>query len=497
MSDQKTISHFPEIKEPLLIKRSSPGKNTRVCPAPFEHCALDDLDPADQLPDIPDVSEVETVRHFTRLSRLNYGIDHGMYPLGSCTMKYNPKISEDIAGRLQAIHPADSIAMNSILKYCASLQRYLREICGMGACCLWPAAGAHGELAGMMTIKKAIEKSGAAKNTVLIPDTAHGTNPSSCAIAGFTTKAIPSGKEGFLTASILKDHLSHDVAALMITNPNTLGIFEREIAEIARLLHENGSYLYMDGANLNAIMGIARPSDMGVDCMHVNLHKTFGTPHGGGGPGSGPVLVTKELEPFLPAPVIVQGDSGEYSLSWDLPDSIGMIHSCLGNVNVLIKALVYLLSLGADGLKDASIRASLNANYLKSRLKKSFDLPFATPTLHEFVLSDRLQKAAEVTTMDMAKALMEFGFHPPTVYFPLVVSGAIMIEPTETEPIEELDRFVQAMETIARTSTEDPQSLHDTPQGCPVTRVDEVWAARNLVLTWSMNESKGEDLVSK
>ena len=497
MSDHKTISHFPEIKEPLLNERSSPGKNNRVCPAPFEQCALADLGGAEQLPAIPDVSEVETVRHFTRLSRLNYGIDHGMYPLGSCTMKYNPKISEDIAEKLQAIHPADPAAMNSILSYCLSLQRYLREICGMDACCLWPAAGAHGELTGMMTIKKAIEKSGAAKNIVLIPDTAHGTNPSSCAIAGFTTKAIPSGDQGFLTARILKDHLHEDVAALMITNPNTLGIFESEIKEIAGLLHENGSYLYMDGANFNALMGIARPGDMGVDCMHLNLHKTFATPHGGGGPGSGPVLVKKELEPFLPAPVILQNDSGECALSGDLPDSIGMVHSCMGNVTVLIKALVYLLSLGAQGLRDASMGANLNANYLKSILSKSFDLPFATPTLHEFVLSDKRQKAAGVTTMDMAKALMEFGFHPPTVYFPLVVSGAIMIEPTETEPIEELDRFVQAMESIAKKSMENPHSLHDTPQGCPVTRVDEVWAARNLVLTWSMNESKKEDPVSK
>lgn len=497
MSDRKNIAHFPEITEPLLNAHSAPGKNSRVCPSPFEQYDLHDLDPAEDLPEIPDVSEVETVRHFTRLSRLNYGIDHGMYPLGSCTMKYNPKISEDIAGRLKSIHPGDTKAMNSILRYCSLLQGYLREICGMDACCLWPAAGAHGELTGMMTIKKAIENAKAEKNTVLIPDTAHGTNPSSCAIAGFTTKNIPSGENGYLTASILKDHLDENVAALMITNPNTLGIFESEIAEIAGLLHENGSYLYMDGANLNAVMGITRPGDMGVDCMHVNLHKTFGTPHGGGGPGSGPVLVKKELEPFLPLPDIARDGSGDYTLSWDKPDSIGMVHSCLGNMNVLIKALIYILSLGGEGLRNASISANLNANYLKSRLTKSFDLPFATPTLHEFVLSDKVQKAAQVTTMDMAKALMEFGFHPPTVYFPLVVSGAIMIEPTETEPIEELDRFVQAMETIAQESMEDPQSLHDTPQGCPVTRVDEVWAARNLVLTWSMNESKGEDMVSK
>ncbi len=497
MSDRATITRFPEIREPLLRARSAAGKNTRPCPAPFDAADPADLDIAEKLPDIPDVSEVETVRHFTRLSRLNYGIDHGMYPLGSCTMKYNPKISEELARRFQAVHPADTRAMNTVLGYCALLQGYLREICGMDACCLWPAAGAHGELTGMMTIKKAVERSGGARTKVLIPDTAHGTNPASCTIAGFTTENIPSGKQGYLSASTLREHLDGHVAALMITNPNTLGIFEREIQEIARLLHDNGSYLYMDGANLNAILGIARPGDMGVDCMHINLHKTFGTPHGGGGPGSGPVLVTKELERFLPSPVIVCDDSGNHSLNWDRPDSIGMVHSCLGNVNVLIRALVYLLSLGGEGLREVSLRAGLNANYLKSRLSRCFDLPLDTPTLHEFVLSDRYQKEHGVTTMDMAKALMEFGFHPPTVYFPLVVPGAIMVEPTETESLEELDRFAQAMETIAAMSRENPQTLHETPQACPVKRVDEVWAARNLVLTWGAGESNEEDPVSK
>jgi glycine dehydrogenase subunit 2 len=497
MPDRKPIAQFPEIKEPLLNLKSAPGKNTRLYPSPFDTADLNDLELADTVPDIPDVSEIEAVRHFTRLSRLNYGIDHGMYPLGSCTMKYNPKILEALASGLQAIHPADKKAMNTILSYCQELKRCLQEICGMDACCLWPAAGAHGELAGMMTIKKAIDTEGSSKNMVLIPDTAHGTNPASCTIAGFTTKNIPSGEQGYLRASTLKEYLDEDVAALMITNPNTLGIFEREIHEIANILHDNGSYLYMDGANLNAILGVVRPGDMGVDCMHVNLHKTFGTPHGGGGPGSGPVLVKKGLERFLPSPVIVQGASGDYTLSWDRPDSIGMIHSCLGNVNVLMKALIYILSLGPDGLRNASVNASLNANYLKKRLTEHFDLPYDTQTLHEFVLSDKEQKAYGVTTMDIAKALMEFGFHPPTVYFPLVVAGAIMIEPTETESIEELDRFADAMETIAAMVREHPQSFHETPNGCPVTRVDEVWAARNLVLTWSSKESNGEDLVSK
>jgi glycine dehydrogenase subunit 2 len=319
---------------------------------------------------------------------------------------------------------------------------------------------------------------------VLIPDTAQGTNPASCAIAGFETVNIASGPEGFLRASDLKGILTDDTAALMITNPNTLGIFEQEIIEIARLLHENGSYLYMDGANLNAIMGIVRPGDVGVDCMHINLHKTFGTPHGGGGPGSGPVLVKKDLAAFLPVPRIVSDGSGRPRLSNDFPDSIGMIHSCLGNVAVLLKAYVFCLSLGPDGLKEASIRACLNANYLKARLSKIFDLPYATPTMHEFVLSDKLQKVTGATTIDMAKALMEYGFHPPTVYFPLVVPGAIMIEPTESEPLSELKRFAQAMESVAARAANSPEALHESPCGMPVTRVDEVRAARNLILTW-------------
>ena len=375
--------------------------------------------------------------------------------------------------------------MGPVLERLAQLQDYLGEICGMDACSLWPAAGAHGELTGMMVIKRALKSRGEHRRTVLIPDTAHGTNPASCTIAGFVTKAIPSGENGYLEASILRQHLNHDTAALMITNPNTLGVFEQEIHTIAELLHENGSYLYMDGANLNAIMGIVRPGDMGVDCMHVNLHKTFGTPHGGGGPGSGPVLVRKELEPFLPAPRIVRDASGAYVLEEEPhPESIGKVHSCMGNVSVCIKALAYILSLGHLGLREAATTASLNALYIKNRLKKFFDLAYDTPTLHEFVFSDALQKEAGVTTMDMAKALMDFGFHPPTVYFPLVVAGALMIEPTETEPLQELDRFVQAMENIAAMSREEPEKTHESPLAAPVLRVDEVWAARNLILTW-------------
>ncbi len=412
---------------------------------------------------------METVRHFTRLSRLNFGIDQGMYPLGSCTMKYNPKISEEIVRAIAAIHPADKAASKNVLEWLYGLKGILEEICGMDECCLWPAAGAHGELTGMLVIKEAIKKTGLNRTKVLIPDTAHGTNPASCAIAGFETVNIATGPDGFLRASDLKGLLSNDIAALMITNPNTLGIFEQEIIEIARLLHENGSYLYMDGANLNAIMGIVRPGDVGVDCMHINLHKTFGAPHGGGGPGSGPVLVKKELAGFLPIPAMVRDSEGKLSLQYDSADTIGMVHSSLGNTAVLLRAYVFCLSLGGAGLKDASIRACLNANYLKSRLRTIFDLPYTTPTMHEFVLSDKKQKSYGATTIDMAKALMEYGFHPPTVYFPLVVPGAIMIEPTESEPLHELKRFAQAMESVAARAATSPEGLHEGPQ----------WHARN------------------
>jgi len=485
MSDGTAVSTFPVIMEPLLAELGSEGRNGLSVPKPFDASLCSDLPQEADHPSLPELSEVETVRHFTRLSLLNFGIDQGMYPLGSCTMKYNPKISEEIVRTLAPIHPADGAGSASVLGWLLGLKETLQEICGMDDSCLWPAAGAHGELAGMLIIKEALRKRGDRRQKVLIPDTAHGTNPASCSIAGFVTVNIPSGPDGYLRAADLDDHLTPDVAALMITNPNTLGIFEREIIEIARMLHENGSYLYMDGANLNAVMGIVRPGDIGVDCMHINLHKTFGSPHGGGGPGSGPVLVKKDLAAHLPVPRLITDASGRPALSHDFPESIGMIHSCLGNVAVLLRAYAFCLSLGPDGLREASVRACLNANYLRTRLARTFDLPYATPTMHEFVLSDRLQKASGAATIDMAKALMEHGFHPPTVYFPLVVPGAIMIEPTETEPLEELDRFADALEGIARDASASAESLHGSPSSMPVKRVDEVWAARNLILTWN------------
>ncbi len=488
MSDRPAVSHFPEICEPLLNTASAPGKNRRRVPTPFTTDKLS-APAAKNLPDLPDVSEVETVRHFTRLSRLNFGLDHGLYPLGSCTMKHNPKIGEETAAGFAGVHPADQQSMQPILRHLKKLESALNEICGMDGCCLWPAAGAHGELAGMMTIREAILNRGETRSTVLIPDTAHGTNPASCTIAGFETVSIQTGPEGYLTADTLAEHLNHDVAALMITNPNTLGIFEQDIRKIADLLHANGSYLYMDGANMNAVMGVVRPGDIGVDCMHLNLHKTFATPHGGGGPGSGPVLVRGDLVPHLPTPRITTAENGICRLESSDSSSCGKIHACLGNVAVQIKALTYIMSLGAQGLRTASQRACLNAAYLKRRLQDHFDIAYPSATLHEFVMSDSLQKETGVTTMDMAKALMDHGFHPPTVYFPLVVSGAMMIEPTETEPLDELDRFAAAMQAIAARAKTEPQSFHDLPKKTPVGRLDEVMAARRPVLTWKESNS--------
>jgi len=486
------VTRSTELLEPVVYSLSDHGKNKVNPPRPFEAIELGDVDRPlvnHDLPDLPDISEVEVVRHYTRLSRLNYAIDLGMYPLGSCTMKYNPKISEKVAAKIGNIHPGDTEAMQTILGLISILEAYLEEICGMDACTLWPAAGAHGELTGMMIIKKAMVERGEDRREVLIPDTAHGTNPASCTIAGFKAVKVPSGDKGYLEASTLRKLINEDVAALMITNPNTLGIFEQDIAEISELLHENGSYLYMDGANMNALMGIARPGEMGVDCMHLNLHKTFASPHGGGGPGSGPVLVKDELAPYLPMPWIVKDEEERFRLLTNAPQSIGRIHSGLGNVSVLMKTLSYISSLGGKGIREAAEVSVLIASYMKKCLKDSYYLPYDTPTLHEFVLTDKYQKERGVTTMDIAKALMDFGFHPPTVYFPLVVTGAMMIEPTETEPLDEIERFVDAMKQIDELSRKDPGVFSSIPRATPVSRVDEVWAARKLVLTWDMVES--------
>ncbi len=440
----------------------------------------------DEVEGLPEVSEVDVVRHYTKLSQLNYAVDIGFYPLGSCTMKYNPKINEKIASSesFTLSHPyMPEELVQGNLRIMKELENLLSHITGMDYFSLSPSAGAHGELTGVMIIRKRLEDRGDPRKIVLIPDSAHGTNPASSHFAGYEVKEIPSGENGYLEAKTVKEYLNPDVAALMVTNPNTLGIFEKEIKEIAELLHENGSYLYMDGANLNALMGYVKPAELGVDVIHLNLHKTFSTPHGGGGPGAGPVGVTKELEPYLPVPVIKEKD-GILKFDYNRPKSIGRVRAFYGNFGVIIKALAYILELSADGLKRATELAVLNSNYIRKNLEDTYHLKYKTPTLHECVFSEKSFKQYKVKTVDIAKRLLDYGFHPPTVYFPLIVKGALMIEPTETESIETLDSFISAMKKIHEEAEKNPDILKSAPHKTPVRRLNEVYAAKNLKLTY-------------
>lgn len=437
--------------------------------------------------DLPEVSEVDVIRHYTNLSYKNYSVDKGFYPLGSCTMKYNPKINEDIASlpEFLNIHPYQpEITVQGALQVMYELENMLAEITGMEKVCLQPAAGAHGELTGLMIIKAYHENNKDFKRTkIIVPDSAHGTNPASAAVAGFNVIEIKSGSNGLIDIESLKAALNEETAGLMLTNPNTLGLFEKNIFEIAKLVHDAGGLLYYDGANMNANMGITKPGDMGFDIVHLNLHKTFSTPHGGGGPGSGPVGVKKGLADFLPVPVIDKKDD-KYILNYDKPLSIGKVRSFYGNFNVLVKAYSYILSMGADGLKKASEAAVLGANYLKEMLKDYYYLPIDDICKHEFVFSGLKDKVNDITTLDIAKRLIDYGFHPPTIYFPLVVEGALMIEPTETESKETLDEFINAMISIAKEAKENPELLKYAPHNTYVRRLDEVKAARNPVLKW-------------
>ena len=435
-----------------------------------------------ELADFPQVSEVELVRHYTALSRLNYSVDSGFYPLGSCTMKYNPKINERIASiESLSAHPYSPHEMvQGNLEIIYTLQEYLADITGMPAFTLTPAAGAHGEFAGMLVIRKYLTQQGNPRRIVLIPDSAHGTNPASAHFAGYEIKQIPSNQNGIISAETVAGYLDEDVAALMMTNPNTLGIFDAEMEQIAELLHRNGSLLYMDGANLNALLGIVKPGDLGVDVLHLNLHKTFSTPHGGGGPGSGPIGVAAHLREFLPVPVIYK-EGNSYRVNYFSDDGIGRIKNFYGNFLVMVRALAYILSLGRENLARVAEDAVLNANYIRNGLKDHLDLPYKSNTLHEVVFSDQ---DLGVRTLDVAKRLLDYGFHPFTVYFPLIVHGAIMIEPTETESKETLDQFIEVMKKIVSEAKEDPDLLTAAPSQTPVSRLDEVRAARQLVLRW-------------
>jgi len=476
-------------REGLLFEKSVTGK--RGSDAPLwdgpEPEALDSHYLREEIAGFPELSEREVVRHFTRLSKLNYANDEGLYPLGSCTMKYNPKVNEKIA-RLEGFAEAHPLlppeSAQGCLQVMADLERYLCEITGMSAFTLQPAAGAQGEFTGIRMVRSYHQSRGNPRQVVLIPDSAHGTNPASAHLCGYRVEEIASDDRGCVDLKGLKERMRDDVAVLMLTNPNTLGVFEREIGEICAVVHGGGGLVYLDGANLNAFVGVARPGDMGVDVMHSNLHKTFSTPHGGGGPGSGPVGVKDFLARFLPVPRVVRGESG-WRWSADFPESIGKVHSFYGNFGMHVRAAAYILANGAAGLREMAEAAVLNANYLRKRLEGVYHLPYASPSLHEVIFSDKHLEKHGVRTLDVAKRLMDYGFHPPTIYFPLIVKGALMIEPTESEGIEDLDAFVDAMLRIAKEAEEDPEMVRSAPHTTPVGRLDEAAAARRPVLRWS------------
>ncbi|HVP39991.1 MAG TPA: aminomethyl-transferring glycine dehydrogenase subunit GcvPB [Candidatus Saccharimonadales bacterium] len=440
-------------------------------------------------PGIPDVGEATVVRHFTRISAMNHNIDQGFYPLGSCTMKYNPKINDELAALpgFQHLHPlTPPEGLQGALRLMHEISESLKEITGLDAVSLQPAAGAHGELLGLLLTRAYHESKGRPRRKVLVPDSAHGTNPASVALVGYEVVELKSCARGEVDLEALKAALDEDVAALMITNPNTLGLFERQIREVAELVHRAGALLYMDGANLNALVGLARPGDLGFDICHINLHKTFTQPHGGGGPGAGPIAVRAMLEPFLPVPwVAQQGDRYQVVGAADAPRSIGRIHGAFGQFGVFVRAYAYMRMLGREGLAAMSRRAILNANYLRAHLQRTYRLAYPFPCTHEFVLSGVEQKKKGVRVLDIAKRLLDFGVHAPTVYFPLIVEEAIMIEPTETEEKRTLDHFIAAMEQIAAEVERSPDTVHGAPYTTPVGRLDEGRAARELVLRWA------------
>ena len=470
----------------LIFERSHEGRRAYDLPE------LDVPEVADAIPEsmrndskleLPELGEVDVVRHYTNLSRRNFGVDNGFYPLGSCTMKYNPKINEEVAGLFEdMLSLLDEDMCQGSLRLMYDLERCLCEICGMDAFTLQPAAGAHGELTGLMHIRAYHEaRKDFARTTIIVPDAAHGTNPASAVMAGFKVKEIKSAPDGGVDLDALRAAVGPDTAGLMLTNPSTLGLFERNIKEIAEIVHEAGGLLYYDGANLNAIMGIVRPGDMGFDVMHINLHKTFSTPHGGGGPGSGPVGVKQHLVPYLPVPVLTDVD-GMITMDYDRPESIGKVKNFFGNFGVIVRAYAYIRSLGGEGLKEASENAVLNANYVMNALRGTYEIPHDRICMHECVIAPGELMEHGIHTTDVAKALIDRGYRPPTIYFPLIVHEAMMIEPTESESRETLDEFIEAIKDIAREAKEDPEAIHACPKTTPVGRPDETKAARNPVV---------------
>jgi len=474
--------------EPLLFEISAPGKAAYQLP-PLDVPAAEPARAGrlrDDIADFPEPSEIEIIRHYTRLSTWNYAVDLGLYPLGSCTMKYNARVNELVA-RLEGLAELHPLAPQSLsqgaLRIMKVLADYLVEITGMDGITLQPAAGAQGELTGVLLVRAYLESQGNARKKVLIPDSAHGTNPATAVIAGYKVENLKSNARGTVDLSSLERQLDEDVAALMLTNPNTLGVFEEDIHKIADIVHARGAQLYMDGANMNALVGWSRPGDFGVDVMHLNLHKTFSTPHGGGGPGSGPVAVKKHLLPFLPTPVVVSTDQS-FALDFDRPQSIGRVKAFAGNFGMHVRALAYILANGCDGRRATTADAVLNANYIRKKLEGDYDLPYDTPSMHECVFSDARQAKQGIHTGDLAKRLIDYGFHPYTVSFPLIVHGALMIEPTESESREDLDAFITAMKAIAREAENDPELIKTAPHSTRISRLDETSAARRPVLRW-------------
>jgi len=483
--------------EPKLIFESgSVGRSALFWP-PEPGKVEDVIPPAllrDDIASFPELGELEVLRHFTRLSQRNFAIESQFYPLGSCTMKYNPKINEVVArfpGFAQAHPLAPAELLQGALALLYELEGMLAEISGMEHVSLQPSAGAQGELTGLMLIRACLTERGDARQKIIVPDTAHGTNPASSTLCGYDVVQISSNEQGVIDTAAVAKAMDERVAALMITNPNTLGLFETNIEAIAEIVHAKGGMVYLDGANLNALMGIAKPGHMGVDVLHLNLHKTFSTPHGGGGPGAGPIAVKRGLADFLPVPRIVKR-GGQFELQEDCLKSVGRVRSFFGNFGVLVRAYTYIVSLGSDGLEEASRMALLNANYVRKKLEKSYHIAYHEPCMHECIFTDRMQQRSGVSTLDIAKRLLDYGHHPPTIYFPLVVSGALMIEPTETETPETLDSFIDAMLAIAAEAKDDPDLVKNAPYSTPVRRLDEARAARKPVLRWEAPAKEGK-----
>lgn len=488
---KKVRTHINQ-NESLIFERSCPGAVGYKLPnLDVPELKLTDLVDErylrkDKLSYMPELAEPDVVRHFTRLSTWNYGTDSGMFPLGSCTMKYNPKINEFVA-RLEGFANSHPLSPEATTQGCLEViylaEQLLAEITGMAAVTLQPAAGAHGEMTGIMMVRALLKDRGDARKKVLIPDSAHGTNPATAAMCGYTVEGIKSNQKGLTDLAELEKRMDDNIAALMLTNPNTVGLFEEDIDKICDLVHSRGGLVYMDGANMNALCGIARPGDMGVDVMHMNLHKTMSTPHGGGGPGSGPVAVNKALAPYLPSPTVIKQDD-RFLLDYNRPHSIGRVRAFHGNFGVVLRAVCYMLALGAEGLRENTETAVLNANYIAHHLRGIYDIPYEGKIMHEVIFSDKNQKKYGVTNGDIAKRLIDYGFHPPTMSFPLIVPGSLMVEPTESEGCQEMDLFIDAMKCINEEAQEDPELLKHAPHSTRVGRFDEVAAARNPVLRW-------------